>query len=82
MARFGVDVDFVSGMTFDFSGENPQHQMAVGGFRVQFILLFAGQIPVRVKPVRITRGEKKFFGAVTVRQLTAGKLLIWWDGAQ
>ena len=38
--------------------------MAVGGLRVQLQLLLARQIPVRVKPVRVARGQEKFLGAV------------------
>ena len=82
VARLRVDVDFVGGMALDFSRKNPQHQMAVGGLGVQLILLLAGQVPVRVKPVRIARGEKQFFGAVTFRQFAAGKFLFGRRGAQ
>ena len=58
MARFGMDVDFVSRMAFNLAGKNAENEVAVGGLDVQDVLLFAGQIPVRVKPVRIARGKK------------------------
>ena len=68
VARFGMDVDFVKRMTFDLLRINPQHKMTVGGLRVQLQLLRLRQIPVRVKPVRVARGEKKFFRAIGFRQ--------------
>ena len=64
VARFGVDVDFVKRMAFDFAGVNAEDQMAVRRLHVELQLLLARQVPVRVKPVRIARGQKKFFRAV------------------
>ncbi len=51
-------------MAFQPVRVNPQNEVAVRGLRVQFRLLFARQIPVRVKPVRVARGQGKFLGAV------------------
>src|SRR5690348_10498208 len=51
---------------------NAQNQMAIHGEAVVFALLFARKVPMRVKPMRIARGEQKTFGAVGFGQFTFG----------
>ena len=36
VARFGMNVNFVKRMAFNFAGIDAQHEMAVGGFAVDF----------------------------------------------
>ena len=47
---------------------SPCDLMAVGGERVEFSLLFAGEVPACVKPVRVARGQVQALGAVGLRQ--------------
>ena len=61
-------------MPFNPAGENAENEMTIGGLGVKRILLFAGQIPVRVKPVRIARGQGEFLGAVSLGQLGLHRL--------
>ena len=63
-----MNVNFANRMAFNLAGVNAQDEMAVGGLRVELQLLLARQIPMRVKPVRVARGQKKFFGAVSFGQ--------------
>jgi hypothetical protein len=59
-----MNVNFANRMAFDLAGINAQDEMAVGGARVELHLLLARQIPMRIKPVRVAGGQKKFPGAV------------------
>jgi hypothetical protein len=68
VARFRMNVNFANRMAFDLAGVNAQDEMAVGGARVELQLLLARQIPMRVKPVRVARGQKKFLCAVGLGQ--------------
>ncbi len=68
VARLGMHVNFVERMAFQLVRVNPQNQVAVRGFHIQSGLLLARQIPLRVKPVRVARGQGKFLGAVGLGQ--------------
>ena len=69
VARFRVDMDFVKRMAFDLVRVDAEDEVAVGGLGIELVLLLAGEVPMRVEPVRVARGEEKFFGAVGFRQL-------------
>ena len=59
-----MNMDFGEGIGFVIAGENADDEMAVGGKRVVLALLFAGQVPAGVKPVRVAGGEEQLLGAV------------------
>src|ERR1035441_2999838 len=63
-----MNVNFANRMALNLAGVNAQDEMAGGGSRVELQLLLARQIPMRVKPVRVARGQKKFFRAVSFGQ--------------
>ena len=68
VARFRVDVNLPIRLAAGLVLVDAQHQMAVHGAGVVFLELFTGQIPVRVKPVRVARGEQQPLRAIRFRQ--------------
>src|SRR6202142_3583319 len=79
-----MNVNFANRMALNLAGVNAHDEMAGGGTRVELQLLLARQIPMRVKPVRVARGQKKSFGAVSFGQsgLRCFKMLRRWHGAE
>ena len=71
-----MNVNFANRMAFNPAGVNPQDEMAVGGSRV-IHLLVVRQIPMRVKPVRIARGQKKPLRAVSLGQFGIRRFKMW-----
>ena len=74
MAGFGMDVNFVDRVTFEFMGINAQNQVAVGRTRIASDLLVPGQIPVRVQPVRIAGRQKQLARAIALGQFGLRRL--------
>src|SRR5664280_1594532 len=79
-----MNVNFANRMALNLAGVNAEDEMAGGGSRVELQLLLARQIPMRVKPVRVARGQKKFFRAVSFGQFGFRyfKMLRWRHGAK
>ncbi len=73
MARFGMDVNFGDGLAARRFEVDANDEVAVARVGVVTALLIGGQIPMRVKPMRVARCEQKGFGTVGFGQLTFGR---------
>ena len=68
MPRFRMHVDFSDRAGPDRAGENPHDEMTVGGKGVVAPLLLRREVPVRIQPVRIARGQQQLPGPIGLGQ--------------
>ena len=70
VARLGVNMDFGNCPGDSGADENAEDQMSVGRLPVATQLLFAREVPICVKPVRIARRQEKPASAVGRRKFS------------
>ena len=68
MPRFGMDVDFCHRPFPDRAAIDSHHEMVVGRKGVVTPLLLQREVPVRIEPVRVPRGQRQLPGPVSFGQ--------------
>ena len=63
-----MDMNFADGLTANFIFVDAQDQMPIHREAVVFLELLAGEVPVGIKPARITGGQQQALGSVGFRQ--------------